>query len=181
MFPKWYIMFSKASQDQHWLYTWSFIGNISLGFTFSLVSSAHSDWKVLNIFMFGPNVYISGTFSVYLRPNVYIYIQMNILMSNGCGFLCVIRVLQTVGPQIRVGGQRFGLFEFLHYFSDLGLQRFGLFEFLHYFSDLGLQTTHFIYIYARMCIFMTNLIKFPDIEGILRFCVPECALYTFVL
>ena len=41
---------------------------------------------------FGPNVHISGTFSVYLRPNVYIYVQMSILMSNGCGFLWVIRV-----------------------------------------------------------------------------------------
>ena len=28
----------------------------------------------------------SDTFSVYLRPNVYIYVQMSILMSNGCGF-----------------------------------------------------------------------------------------------
>ena len=43
----------------------------------------------------------SDTFSVYLRPNVYIYVQMSIFMSNGCGFLWVIRVLQTVGPQIR--------------------------------------------------------------------------------
>ena len=50
---------------------------------------------------FGPNVCISCTFSVYLRPNVYIYVQMSILMSNGGGFLWVIRVLQTVGPQIR--------------------------------------------------------------------------------
>ena len=50
---------------------------------------------------FGPNVHISGTFSVYLRPNVYIYVQMSILMSNGGGFLEVIRVLQTVGTQIR--------------------------------------------------------------------------------
>ena len=46
-------------------------------------------------------MYISGTFSVYLRPNVYIYVQMSILMSNVGGFLEVIRVLQTVGPQIR--------------------------------------------------------------------------------
>ena len=50
---------------------------------------------------FGPNVCISCTFSVYLRPNVYIYVQMSILMSNGGGFLEVIRVLQTVGTQIR--------------------------------------------------------------------------------
>ena len=50
---------------------------------------------------FGPNVHISGTFSVYLRPNVYIYVQMSILMSNGGGFLEVIRVLETVGTQIR--------------------------------------------------------------------------------
>ena len=53
---------------------------------------------------FGPNVHISGTFSVYLRPNVYIYVQMSILMSNGGGFLEVIRVLETVGPQIRAVG-----------------------------------------------------------------------------
>ena len=50
---------------------------------------------------FGPNVYISGTFSMYLRPNVYIYVQMSILMSNEGGFLEVIMVLQTVGAQIR--------------------------------------------------------------------------------
>ena len=56
--------------------------------------------------VFGPNVYISGTLLVYLRPNVYIYVQMSILMSNGGGFLEVIRVLQTVGAQIRVFGQR---------------------------------------------------------------------------
>ena len=55
---------------------------------------------------FGPNVHISGTFSVYLRPNVYIYVQMSILMSNGGGFLEVIRVLQTVGVQIRPVGPR---------------------------------------------------------------------------
>ena len=55
---------------------------------------------------FGPNVHISGTFSVYLRPNVYIYVQMSILMSNGGGFLEVIRVLETVGPQIRAIGAR---------------------------------------------------------------------------
>ena len=55
---------------------------------------------------FGPNVHISGTFSVYLRPNVYIYVQMSILMSNGGGFLEVIRVLETVGPQIRAVGAR---------------------------------------------------------------------------
>ena len=46
-------------------------------------------------------MYISGTFPEYLRPNVYIYVQMSILMSNGSGFLWVIRVLQTVGAQIR--------------------------------------------------------------------------------
>ena len=43
-------------------------------------------------------------------------------MSNGGGFLEVIRVLQSVGAQVRA---------------------VGLMEFLHYFSDLGLQTTHF--------------------------------------
>ena len=48
----------------------------------------------------------SGKFSVYLRPNVYIHVQMSILMSNGSIFLWVIRVLQTVGPQIRVVGAR---------------------------------------------------------------------------
>ena len=48
----------------------------------------------------------SCTFSVYLRPNVYIYVQMIILMSNVGGFLEVIRVLQTVGAQIRVLGPR---------------------------------------------------------------------------
>ena len=46
-------------------------------------------------------MHISGTFSVYLRPNVYIYVQMSILMSNGGSFLKVIRVLETVGAQIR--------------------------------------------------------------------------------
>ena len=49
---------------------------------------------------------LSDTFSVYLRPNVYIYVQMSILMSNGGGFLEVIRVLETVGPQIRAVGPR---------------------------------------------------------------------------
>ena len=48
----------------------------------------------------------SDTFSVSLRPNVYIYVQMSILMSNGGGFLEVIRVLQTVGAQIRGLGSR---------------------------------------------------------------------------
>ena len=55
---------------------------------------------------FGPNVYISGTFLVYLRPNVYIYVQMSILMSDGGGLLEVIRVLETVGAQIRPVGPR---------------------------------------------------------------------------
>ena len=53
---------------------------------------------------FGPKEYISSTFSVYLRPNVYIYVQMSILMFNVGGFLEVMRVLQTVGAQIRVLG-----------------------------------------------------------------------------
>ena len=67
-------------------------------------------------------------------------------MSNGCGFLWVIRVLQTVGPQIR---------------SDYGRRAekvVGLVEFIHYFSDLGLQTTHFRFIYARMCIFASKCV-----------------------
>ena len=62
----------------------------------------------------------SDTFSVYLRPNVYIYVQMSI-MSNGCGFLWVIRVLQTVGSdcQIRAVGPRKSLTgRIYHYFSD---------------------------------------------------------------
>ena len=46
----------------------------------------------------------SDTFSRYLRPNVYIYDQMSILMSNEGGFLEVIRVLETEGPQIRAVG-----------------------------------------------------------------------------
>ena len=48
----------------------------------------------------------SCTFSVYLRPNVHIYVQMSILMWNVGGFLEVIRVLQTVGARIRVLGPR---------------------------------------------------------------------------
>ena len=54
---------------------------------------------------FGPNVHISGTFSVYLRPNVYIYVQMSIFMSNGCGFLWVIRVFTDCGTSdsLRLG------------------------------------------------------------------------------
>ena len=32
--------------------------------------------------------------------------KMSIIMSNGCGFLWVIRVLETVGPQIGVVGPR---------------------------------------------------------------------------
>ena len=70
----------------------------------------------------------SDTFSVYLRPNVYIYVQMSILMSNGGGFLWVIMVLQSVGTQIRAVG---------------GKKVVELLEFIQYFNDLGLQTTHF--------------------------------------
>ena len=61
---------------------------------------------------------------VYLRPNVYIYLQKSIFMTNGCFFLWVIRVLQTVGAQIRAVGPR----------KRLGWSNF---------SDFGLQTTHF--------------------------------------
>ena len=67
---------------------------------------------------------------------MFIHVQMSIL--NGGGFLEVIRVLQTVGAQIK------------------GLRAekvVGLLEFLHYFSELGLQTTHFRNIYVQMCIF----------------------------
>ena len=39
--------------------------------------------------------------------------------------------------------------------SDPGV---GLMEFIHYFSDLGLQTTHFRFIYARMCIFASKCV-----------------------
>ena len=45
-------------------------------------------------------------------------------MTNGCGFLWVIRVLQTVGAQIRAVGPR----------KWSGWSNF---------SGLGLQTTHF--------------------------------------
>ena len=51
-------------------------------------------------------MYISCKFLVYLRPNVYIYVQMSILMSNVGGFLEVIRVLRTVIAQIRPVGPR---------------------------------------------------------------------------
>ena len=49
-------------------------------------------------------------------------------MSNGGGFLEVIRVLETVGPQI---------------WARRGEKVVRLVEFIHYFTDLGLQTTHF--------------------------------------
>ena len=61
-------------------------------------------------------------------------------MSNGGGFLEVIRVLETVGAQIRAE------------------KVVGLMEFIHYFTDLGLQTTHFRYIYARMCVFASKCV-----------------------
>ena len=67
-------------------------------------------------------------------------------MSNGCGFLWVIRVLQTVGPQICSD------------YGRRGEKVVGLMEFIHYFSDLGLQTTHFRYIYARMCVFASKCV-----------------------
>ena len=35
---------------------------------------------------FGPNVHISGTFSVYLRPNVYIYVQWGWFSGGYKGF-----------------------------------------------------------------------------------------------
>ena len=34
----------------------------------------------------------------------------------------------------------------------------GLVKFIHYFTDLGLQTTHFRFIYARMCIFASKCV-----------------------
>ena len=113
--------------------------------------------------MFGPNVYISGIFSVYLRPNVYIYIQMSILMSNGCGFLCL-----RLGLAGRESGRAVRI-------SPL----FQRFRPTNYTFHIYLRPN--VYIQVQMCIFMTNLIKFLDIEGILRFCAPECALYTSVL
>ena len=67
-------------------------------------------------------------------------------MSNVGGFLEVIRVLQTVS---------------LCMSSDSGPRAekvVGLMEFIHYFSDLGLQTTHFRYIYARMCVFASKCV-----------------------
>ena len=53
--------------------------------------------------MFRPKcVYFWHIFGVFMT----IYVQMSILMSNRGGFLEVLRVLQTVGPQIRAVGPR---------------------------------------------------------------------------
>ena len=69
-------------------------------------------------------------------------------MSNGCGFLEVIRVLETVGPQtaqIRaVGPRKWSDWSNLSIISVI----------------LGLQTTHFRFIYARMCIFASKCVQF---------------------
>ena len=93
MFPKSYMMVTKAPQDPNWLYTWGHRIYFSVLLVKTVQSRSHTlsrgrrfifHYVLAQMCIFLP---FSDTFSVYLRPNVYIYVQMSILMSDGCGFL----------------------------------------------------------------------------------------------
>ena len=112
---------------------------------------------------FGPNVYICGTFSVYLRPNMYIDVPMSIFFVLGEWF--------SVGYNGFTGCRTSGL-------SRRAEKMVGVLVFLansalfHYFREENHTFLTYLFpnvhIFTQMCIFMANLIKFGDIEGFFR-------------
>ena len=109
-FPKWYIMVIKASQDPNWLIH-EVLLVINLGFTLSLDSLKPHVWpEWLKLSQYFDD--LSAQMCIFIAhfrcicDQMCIFVQMSILMSNGGGFLEVIRVLQRVGPQIRAVGMR---------------------------------------------------------------------------
>ena len=81
-------------------------------------------------------------------------------MANGCGFMWVIRVLQTVGAQVRaVGARKWSGWLNLSIISVIKASKLHI---SHIFASKCVYLSPNMYNLTQMCIFKSNLIKFSE-------------------